>query len=221
MANISNTSAKIAEKKIRKYIAGNGAKLMTAMWVLLSCTALALLGALTASVDYRNILLYLAGVFGAFTLIFLVVSANINGGAAKSIKALKASGELERAAAELDAVNSIVLGDNKGLATEHYLAGRNTGSILRYEDILLFYPSAVTNNGQIATNFIAAYTADREKITAVNLGPGDASQVISIIVEKIKNANPDVIYGFSKELLEEYRKLRKSLKDKAADEVSQ
>ena len=152
-------------------------------------------------------------ILGVMWLMFSIASRSINGGAKRSIAALKRRGELDQAAAELEASSGGVIGLDRARATEHYLFGRGTGSVLRYEDILWFYDRSVYNRRTLAATYIVANTAEKKGINAVNFGAaGNTPQLVEQVSQIILEHNPDAMSGFSKENKREYKALAQQAK---------
>ena len=152
-------------------------------------------------------------ILGVMWLVFTVASRSISGGVKRSINMLKRLGELDQAAAELEASSGGVIGLDRARATEHYLFGRGTGSVLRYEDILWFYDRSVYNRRTLAATYIVANTAEKKGINAINFGAaGNAPQLVEQVSQIILEHNPDAMSGFSRENKKEYKALAQQAK---------
>ena len=160
--------------------------------------------------DWNTLWLVAEILSGVLWLSFALANSIINKRAKKAIQKLKELGELEQATAEFNAEGYVSFGADGGRATEHYLFGKESGSVLRYEDIVWCYQT-VMNNAYTHRNCLTAYTTDKKAVNALSLELAyydDIQKAMQIISEH----NPNVLLGNTKENRQKYREYKKAAK---------
>lgn len=149
---------------------------------------------------------------GLFWLLIAFLNRTVNKNLKKCLAVLKANDELEAAAEELNAENTVEISKKSGKISEHYVFGRKTGSVLRHADIAWVYPSVTRSYGAAVRSSLVANTLGRKSIEAMKLDAfafqDEASKAISMIAEH----NPNVLIGMTKDNTKKYKELRKSAK---------
>ena len=167
----------------------------------------------TPSGNIASIYRSIAALFGMFWFVMTYGGTGYQiSDARRSIKKLKKLGELEKAAAELEAAQAN--GASTGMsgypvnyiATDNYLFGKETGSALAYDDILMVYPKSKAGI-KTSSKYCIAMTADKKKHYAALIGVYDANAEAQEIAAIIRHHNPVVLYGNTFENKRQYSAL--------------
>lgn len=151
----------------------------------------------------------IAGVF-TIVLIIAAISQFVN-----SRKALKDPELLEEIKAELQALDDNPYKKLKIYLTSRYVVSKYGGlEAIRYRDIIWVYPQIRYTNGVASGKSLIVCTTDKKKHALASSGPNDAS--IDEIMTEIRDKNPEVRIGYTKENREFFKNYQKVIK---SDEV--
>ena len=132
--------------------------------------------------------------------------------AGKSIKKLEATGQLDKAAAQLTSPMSKRLMNGKLVLTDDFIIGKRTGYVFAYEEAawvykhrytqrLFFIPISVTDSLYLATKSM------KPKQVAI-MGKDKLDEIKTAIIE-IYNHNRSCLVGYTKESQVAYKQLTK------------
>lgn len=123
----------------------------------------------------------------------------------KCLKRLEALGELERACEEINSLGCMTVGKDRGKLTAHYLYGKKTGIVVRYEDILWCYRKIQRYNFVAVNSYLMVGTAFCKMQTAITMGKNDKNDEIPQAMMYIAQRNPNVLFGFTNENNKAYK----------------
>lgn len=193
-----------AKKRIQKQVCN-------AMWLLPVGGALFVLGIPLVTVGIGALMLavgFFMLIIGLLGPLPALIRMNAN------LKRLEELGLLEKAAEELDSPSATVVGKGKGVLTENFLFGKNTGLVLPYTDILWTYKHKQTTTVLFipvqTVESLMICTAKKQAIQAINLGGKDKKEELKNAILTIYQKNPNVLVGYSQENQKAYKALRKA-----------
>lgn len=115
------------------------------------------------------------------------------------LKRLEALGELERANEEINTTGAMTIGKDRAILTSHYLYGKKTGMVVRYEDILWCYRRIQRYNFVAVNSYLMVGTAFCRVQTGITLGKNDKNDEIPKAMMYIAQKNPTAFFGFTNE----------------------
>ncbi len=192
-----------AKQKLESYICGK-------RWMLITGGIMLVVGIATLTLGVGVLLLTLGFFFG---LLGLCVDLPVKSRTKRSLERLAFSGQLERAAAELESPNRLEVAKGAVILTENYLFCKHTGVALALTDIVWVYKHRMTQS----VFFIPIYSQDslmvgdgiKNPIQAINLGRKDKHEELHAIILAIYQKNPRVMIGYNAENQKAYKAIRK------------
>lgn len=147
---------------------------------------------------YGGIWIVAALILGVITMVVFEGAGKIKKNRKKCLSALSG----DNVAYEFEAPTTASINDDRGRASAHYLYGRHTGTVLKYEDILWCYIFPDSGKAKSAA-YLTAYTAS-DKLTAVKLKRSADDESFGNIISIITQHNPDVLVGYTPDNMRAY-----------------
>lgn len=152
----------------------------------------------TQSADAAGSYYVLAFLLGLIAIPCLVLNLPRKTATGRTLQQLENSGLLPYAAWQMDSPGNLVIGKNRGLVTQDFLIGRNTGYAIPIRDILWIYQRNHRRNFVPVNAYLVVSTAQQKEISVISLGRPDNGE-LSQAVMQIAARNPNIIYGYSAE----------------------
>lgn len=142
-------------------------------------------------------------------IVFLMIWIAPASSQKKCLKRLEERGEMDRAAEQLTAENTVMVGKDKARLAENYYFGRKTGTVVNYQDILWCYLHTTRYNFIAVNTQLLLFTKDNKQMVAINMGRSVKDGEIEAVVARFAQENPNVLVGYTQENRKAYNERRK------------
>lgn len=140
-----------------------------------------------------------------------VIHAKIR--ARKNLDLLEMRGLLDEAAAQLDSPENLSVARDTLRLSQKYLYGRGTGEVIPYSDILWVFQH-IQRYYFIAVQKSLVVCTCRKKRISFNLGTFYKKEQLIPVLERILQANPDALLGYSMDNAKAFRERWKTSQDR-------
>ena len=145
-----------------------------------------------------------------FGVIFCIAGIMNNSSFKRTIQALEQANLLDRAAAELNSPDVMIVGKDRARLSAGFLFGRGTCVAIPYSDIQWVYQRNVRRYFVTVNCSLIVNTIQRANIAAVNFGSADKNNVLGAAVDFMAQRNPNILLGYTGANQRAYKERKKS-----------
>ena len=132
-----------------------------------------------------------------FGVVFCIVNIAYNSNFKRTIQALEQANLLDRAAAELNSADVMIVGKDRARLSGGFLFGKGTGVAIPFSDIQWVYLRKQKSYFITVNCFLIVNTNQRANIVAVNFGGGDKNNVLGAAIDFMAQRNPNILLGYT------------------------
>lgn len=145
-----------------------------------------------------------------FGVLLCIVNIAYNGNFKRTIQALEQANLLDRAAAELESADVMIVGKDRARLSGGFLFGKGTGVAIPYSDIQWVYHRNQKSYFVTVNCFLIVNTNQRANIVAVNFGGADKNNVLGAAVDFMAQRNPNMLLGYTGANQRAYKERKKA-----------
>jgi hypothetical protein len=128
----------------------------------------------------------------------------------KTIQALEQENLLDRAAAELNDPNNLIVGKDRARLSEHFLFGKGSNAMVPYSDIQWVYH--VNQKRYFVTVNCSLFICTLQRNYVISYGKADKNNEMGRAVDLMSQRNPNILLGLSSANRRAYNERKKAAK---------